>query len=653
MTIPTSVLLDGTDNPTPQRISLRAGALMMQFEPELAFLRYVRLGRTEILRGLYAAVRDHNWGTVAPRVTLTERDVRVDSFRLAFDVTCVQNDIDFLWRGTLTGDPDGAVTFTFNGEARSAFRRNRIGFCVLHPVEDLPGSPCRVEKTDGSLEEGVFPLHISPEQPFMDMRAISHEVAPGLRASVRMEGDTFEMEDQRNWTDASYKTYCTPLAVPYPVEVARGTRIRQRVTISFTGDFPESAQDEASSGVTVTLGDEIGALPGIGLGVASHGQPLSASEIRRLRALNLSHLRVDLNLEADDVGQTLSQAVEQSRQLDIPLEVALHLGEQPVLQLDDLVPLLDDAKPNVIRWIVFHRDDEVTDARWVRLARRFLDDYDTSIPVGAGANAYFTELNRDRPDPATLDFVCFSINPQVHAFDNASLSETLPMQAATVESARQFMGETPIVITPVTLKPRFNPNATGDDPQPLPDELPSQVDPRQMSLFGAAWTVGSLKRLLSSGIESVTYYETTGWRGVMETEDGSPIPTAFRSMPGGVYPLYHVFAEVAEVRDGAVLDTESSDALAVEALAVRRGDTTRLLVANLTPERQTVTVHGDGLGGQAYVLALDETSANRAMAAPEVFRTRQGAALSKSGDGFTLELLPYAVARMDISIMES
>ena len=37
-----------------------------------------------------------------------------------------------------------------------------------------------------------------------------------------MEGDTFEMEDQRNWTDASYKTYVRPLALPWPYTLAGG-----------------------------------------------------------------------------------------------------------------------------------------------------------------------------------------------------------------------------------------------------------------------------------------------------------------------------------------------------------------------------------------------------------------------------------------------
>ena len=102
--------------------------------------------------------------------------------------------------------------------------------------------------------------------------------------------------------------------------------------------------------------------------------------------------------------------------------------------------------------------------------------------------------------------------------------ETLEAQAVTVESARQFAGGLPIAVTPVTLLARFNPNATGPEPEPAPGELPAQVDVRQMSLFGANWTLGSIKYLSESGASSVTYYETTGWRGVMETTSGSPLP---------------------------------------------------------------------------------------------------------------------------------
>ena len=45
---------------------------------------------------------------------------------------------------------------------------------------------------------------------------------PGVFATVRMEGDAFEMEDHRNWTDASFKTYVRPLALPWPYVLPAG-----------------------------------------------------------------------------------------------------------------------------------------------------------------------------------------------------------------------------------------------------------------------------------------------------------------------------------------------------------------------------------------------------------------------------------------------
>src|SRR5207253_2179233 len=145
--------------------------------------------------------------------------------------------VDFVWRGSIEGRPDGTIRYEMDGEARSTFRRNRIGICVLHPPRECAGAPYRVEHDAGRVEQGVFPKLISPHQPIMDIRALSHEVLPGVWARVAFEGDVFEMEDQRNWTDASFKTYSTPLALPYPVEIAAGTRVRQAITLSLEGQI--------------------------------------------------------------------------------------------------------------------------------------------------------------------------------------------------------------------------------------------------------------------------------------------------------------------------------------------------------------------------------------------------------------------------------
>ena len=93
--------------------------------------------------------------------------------------------------------------------------------------------------------------------------------------------------------------------------------------------------------------------------------------------------------------------------------------------------------------------------------------------VGGGTRAYFTELNRATLPLDAMDVVSYTLNPQVHAFDNASMTETLAAQPETVRSARAIVGDRPLVVGPITLRPRFNPNATGPEPKPAPGELPA------------------------------------------------------------------------------------------------------------------------------------------------------------------------------------
>jgi hypothetical protein len=640
-----NVLYYGKEEALPPCQSLRAGPLSIVFEA--GDLRYIRLGDREILRRVYVAVRDRNWDTVPAVLTNLLAETDGDSFHISYDAQHRQGDIDFVWTGRIEGNAAGTIRFSMEGEARSTFLRNRIGFCVLHPMRECAGQPCEVEKVDGSVERSAFPKHISPHQPFMDMRAISHEVLPGLRAEVRFAGDTFEMEDQRNWTDASFKTYCTPLSRPYPVEIRAGDRVSQSVTLTLSGDAHVKPVEHGEEELTFLLtGEPSVPLPRIGLGVASHGRPLTDREIRRLSSLNQFHLRVDLCPADREFPQELHRATKEAQALGVALEIALHLTDAAEGELEGVRSLLDASRPPVSTWLIFHTAHKSTPAVWIELARKYLSDYDSRALFGAGTNAFFTELNRERPPAAQADAICYSINPQAHAFDNTTLIETLEAQAATVDSARQFSAGKPIVVSPITLKPRFNPNATGPEPDPGPGELPAAVDPRQMSLFGAGWTLGSLKYLAESGAASVTYYETTGWRGVMETEQGSPLPDRFHSLPGAVFPLYHILADVGEFAAGKILPTRSSSSLQIDGLMLRKRSAIRTLVANLTPDPQQVRV--EGLPDDVYILrVLDETNAEEAMRSPQVFRARPGEQLAATDGVLTLSLRPYAIARID------
>ena len=645
---PRSVLLHGRDVLPQEPVPLRAGPLSLLFED--GSLKYVCLAGREVLRRVYAAVRDRNWGTVTPVVSDLKIDSRSGSFRVSYWSEHRQKDmdgeIDFGWRGTIEGSADGTIRFLFDGEARSTFLRSRIGFCVLHPLV-CSGGACVCEHADGSVERGVWPLLISPVAPFKEIRALSHEVFPGLWAHVRLEGEVFEMEDHRNWTDASYKTFCTPLRNPYPVEVKKGTRIHQAVTLRLEGKLPPGTAGEGREATPVFSVGTARSLPllRLGLGVASHGSPLTLREVSRLKVLRLSHLRIDLRLARPGWEKAFRQAVSEANALGASLEAALFLSDNAERELEALARAVREVRPQVSLWLVFHEEEKVTGTRWVKLARDVFKEVDAKVDVGSGTDIEFVDLNRDSPPLEHMDAACYSMSPQVHAFDNDSLVETLEAQGSTVESAREILGGLPLAITPITLKRRFNPEATGPQPDPAPGELPAQVDPRQMSLFGAAWTVGSIKYLAEAGAASATYFETTGWRGVLEREEGSPLPEKFRSIPGSVFPLYHVLADVGELQGGEVIPGCSSDPLKMDGLALQKGSRLRVMLANMRPEEQAVKV--EGLIEAIRIRRLDERNVVEAMVEPEKLRREPGEVALAPGGRLELKLAPYSVARID------
>ncbi len=657
----TAICYDGNARPAPPAQPLRAGPLTLVLDG--VDLRYIRFGDRELLRRVYVAVRDRNWDTVPATLSNVLLDTSADAFTLSFAAAHRDGPIDFTWHGTITGHADGTVTYAMDGEARDTFLKNRIGFCVLHPMA-CAGQPCTVTKADGAVEQAAFPRFIAPHQPFVDFQAIAHEVAPGVRVEVRLDGDVFESEDQRNWTDASFKTYSTPLRQPYPVEVPRGARIRQSFALALHHGQGAHSPDDAPARVTARDEDVVSfdidptavhALPRLGLGMASHGRPLGEDEVECLRALRLSHLRVDLNLGDLAYRDRLALATREARVLGAQLEAALFLSVDAERELDGLTEAVRAHGPDVVRWLVFHKDEKSTAGRWVRLARQALGHACPGALFGGGTNAYFAELNRSRPPLDALDLVSYSINPQVHAFDNASLVETLAAQAATLESARQFCGALPLAVSPVTLRPRFNPNATGPEPAPAADQLPPQVDPRQLSLLGAGWTAGSLASLARGGAASATYYETTGWRGVLEVEEGSPLPSLFPSSPGMAFPLYHVLADVGELAGAIVVGGVSSDSLRVDGLALRDegadedGGRTRILLGNMTG--RPVDVRVGPLDAEAmWMRSLDEHSFERATRDSAAFRREPGDRHACAGGSLRLTLLPYAIARIDTAL---
>jgi D-apionolactonase len=592
-------------------------------------------------------LRDQHWATLLPRVSNFQINAGQDSFELSFDAVHHQAEIDFSWHGRVIGEVDGTVTFTMEGQARSSFLQNRVGFCLLHPIRELAGNSCEVEQSEGAVLASEFPFYITPHQPFTNIRAIRHKITAAVDVIIRFRGGIFETEDQRNWTDGSFKTYSPPLCVPYPAEIKVGNKISQTINIALTSKpEPSPIRIAVPEAVLKVDSEPSGMLPRIGLGFAQTCVPLTKQQRARIQRLNLNHLRVDLELCNPEYSCLLERAWAEAHALGLRLEMAVILDEDPEQELQKFIEVLMSVRPDVFSWLVFRIPGHCSTPETLALARKYLSRYDDKAPIAGGTNANFAELNRCRPDLEQLDAICYSVNPQVHGSDNSTLVEALEAQGWTVLSAKHWAQARPIWVSPVTLKPRFNPY--GQESSPQRGALPSSVDSRQMSLFGAAWTLGSLKYLTEHAAGSVTYFETHGWRGVQDADNHSDRSHLFLSVPGCVFPLYHVLLDVGEFAGAKVVPVESSDHLRVEGLALIKDGILRLMCTNFTGEKQPITVRG--INGEIHIRELNGSNAEQAMLAPEEYRSQPRKSAIASLGELKLELPEYGLARLEVEV---
>jgi len=558
----------------PKQTILKAGLLDLVFEN--GSIRWIKLGDIEIIRMIYSAVRDRNWGTIGPVVLNHEIHVLETSFEISLEIEYKADPIHFIAQYNITGSEKG-IRFEMNGTAQSDFLKNRIGFCILHPISECYGKSATVIHPDGSESEFIFPEQISAVQPIKNLKSMTWEPTSGVTARLNLSGDVFEMEDQRNWTDASYKTYCTPLEMPFPAMITKGETVSQAVELSI--DVLEYFQDEQHAEFVFKWNRTVlSPLPEIGTCNSSRIQNLSSKEIDLLKALPLKHLRAEIKMFQPDWIIQLKKASHESQLLGWPLFIMLYLSENHLEEYNTFRSQLQELNLKV-KYLLLVGENHLPHRAFDELVTLIKIDFPDTL-IGTGVNAYFAELNRSQPTIEQADFVSFTVCPQVHAFDDMSLVENLEAQAQVVQSAKILFPEKPIFISPVTLKQRFNVVATSAEPETALGRLPSSVDVRQRSVFAAAWTLGSIKFLAQAGAQLITYYETVSWKGWMQGEQKPANQDLFAAEANEIFPIYKVLKKLSGYSQ--VAQSVSSHPLTVDGLVVCSEEKIKLFLFNFT-----------------------------------------------------------------------
>ena len=530
-----------------------------------------------VLRSVRAVVRDRNWDTAALVVD------RVDGSDLALTLhvhsTGLGADLRGIVRAEVRGP--GRLRVLTDLESLTEFATNRTGLVVLHPPQ-LAGTELAVRHSGGAVEHSQYPGPITPHQPAFDIAGLSWSHG-GLDVDLRFAGDVFEMEDQRNWTDASYKTYSRPLALPFPYTLEAGERVVQSIDVSVSG----TPAPLALPPVTRLRLEEGAALPAIAVSASTEADPsLAAAPVGADSGAWPAVVLVELDLATPNWRAALDRAATRAR----PLDIRFVLADDDPTSIDEAAHALHGLP--IARVTAFWPTGparHVSDLEAVALLRHALTEAGVDALIVGGVRSHFTELNREhRRLPRRLDGLVFSSTPLFHSLSTVQLVESLPMQRLVATQGVELAGGPPVHIGPISLRPHFNDVATTPPPMPEHDDLrdgygsalTDSADPRQPAPELAAWTVASAAALAVPGVATLAYFEEWGPRGV-RAPDGTP------------YPVFDAVTALADLSGQPGLRGDSPDGL-VWALGARTDDGDAVLVANLDRRPRSVEVELPG-----------------------------------------------------------
>lgn len=334
--------------------------------------------------------------------------------------------------------------------------------------------------------------------------------------------------------------------------------------------------------------DEKLRIPSVGICRSSRRDPLTPGEIKLIRSAKFDIYRGDFNLYKSGWQFQAEEFCQEALDLGCRTEFALFFDDNVHQQINNFIDWYSRRCIPAANFLLYHLSSPSTPDKLATEVIPLLRKVNPDVKIATGTNAGFEELNNNRPGETGNDCICYSIHAHEYASDNLTLVENLESQFNSVKSAQKIAGNKKILISPVTIRSRFN-SSPGfiELPRTGPGQSP-QADNLMMSLFEACWTAGSLKNLCQAGADSITYYETAGERGIIRGESEPDNTSQFPSKEGIIFPVFHVFRFLLNNKKLSLVRCESSRPLIADCLALSDGKQGHLLLVNYTETRQKV-----------------------------------------------------------------
>jgi hypothetical protein len=461
-----------------------------------AAIRNVTYQGAQMIDLLYTAIRPWDWSTLDP-------DEHNEVVEISGE-NCLVTITD-LFAGSMQGktvltlQPNGKFSIDYQLTGLGKFEIQRWGVCFCLHTGDWMGSTVSASGNTYSLLKEISPQRVidGVTQGLFPASNGMHFVAPDKRSlKVLSTGKVLEAEDQRNWTDNTYKIYSGSLAEPRPFVLEKGFTWEQRVEFQVTA--PAGAIPDGSK----IIAKEIASLPRIGLQFNTDSLLPSDDLEKALYILDIDHIRV--NEES-----LTSQKIATISKCGLALETAL-LSSNTGAELAREVDHLSARVPAGSRLLIHRQGRQIVQSSDLP-KNETLNSY---IP---GSDAYLVDLHREKFEFGNA--VSYSMVPTVHSSDPETIFKTLYTQKESIEFAQKFVAPQ-VSISPITFSTRGNPE-TGHLRENRANFAQPEMAVQIKNLSAAAWTLGSVFALASAGAYSGTWHELFGEFGVVYSQDSA------------------------------------------------------------------------------------------------------------------------------------
>ena len=564
-------------------------------------IRNIRYEGVQLIDLLYTAIRPSDWSTL--KADQYSADVQIISSDCVITITEA-------FAGALAAQTkinlSSSNTFSVGYELKglSEYPVSRWGVCFCLNTAEWMGSSVASSGNTYLLAQDISPQRVIDGviQGLFPASNEMHFVAPDQRyIKVLSVGKVLEAEDQRNWTDNTYKIYSGSLSEPFPFIMSAG------VVWTQSADFEVGVSKRVEADPSKILLREIEALPSIGL--QFNADPLlSPDDLEKAFVLlEIDHLRInEESLTPQKIATTAANG--------LILEVAL-LSSNDGDALKAEVLQLSERVPAGSRLLIQREGRKVVGE--TDLPRN--ESLNTYIP---GSDAFLVDLQNAKNSFGNS--VSYSMAPTVHSFDTETIFKTLSTQQESTQFAQKNIAPQ-VFISPITFSTRGNPNSGHSRDQRLIYAEP-EMALHIRTIEGAAWTLGSIFALASASAFSGTWHELFGEFGIIYSQSDS---IKFS-------PAFHAISALGAHRTHQITIATSRDNSWV---AFENREMKSILVASLRP--WTVEITANVLVGYKSIQSLRGDDCEKASQIMDWWSYAETSPISAD---FPLTLTPFEIA---------